>query len=318
MPNSRPHRKPWIPVATSVPVVTDTTVGSATNIGSVPTRLVVYGMAHADGTIVADELLPVAEACGLSADQVRSCLRRMVAEGLFVRHGNGRAARFEPTDAGRSAVDGFVERTRLAYAQDLAGRGWDRHWHLVAFGIPESRRAARDALRDGLVGLGGAAVHNGLYVSPHPWESQVQALVDEHGVGDSVVLATTDELAVAGERDPRTLARRWWPIDDLAARYQSFVDEYGHVPELLEGLRSRREHLDDAAFHSGALRTTVQFQAVFNDDPLLPPELLPRPWPGRTARDLFLRNRRLALQLRTTGARPALFRAYDELIESLR
>lgn len=314
MPNSRAGDKPG-----TVAVVSGTNGRQTTGRGtSVPTRLVVYGMAHADGTVVAAELLPVAEACGLSADQVRSCLRRMVAEGLFTREGGGRDARFVPTAEGREAVDGFVERTRLAYAQDLAGRGWDRRWHLVAFGIPEARRPARDALRDRLVGLGGAAIHNGLYVSPHPWEDQVGRLAEELGVGEWVTVASSDELAAGGEGDPRQLARRWWPVDDLAARYQRFVDAYGHVPELLEGLRARREHLDDAAFHSGALRTTIEFQAVFNDDPLLPPELLPRPWPGRAARDLFLRNRRLALQLRTTGARPALFRAYDELLESLR
>jgi phenylacetic acid degradation operon negative regulatory protein len=62
----------------------------------------------------------------------------------------------------------------------------------------------------------------------------------------------------------------------------------------------------------------VEFQAVFNDDPLLPPELLPRPWPGRAARELLLRSRRLAMQLRTSGARPTLFRAYDDVIEALR
>ena len=66
---------------------------------------------------------------------------------------------------------------------------------------------------------------------------------------------------------------------------------------------------------AGTLTATVDFQSIFNDDPLLPPELLPRPWPGRAARDLLLRTRRQALQLRTTSTRPALFRVYDELIE---
>ena len=47
----------------------------------IPTRVLVLGMAHHDGTIVADELYPVAEACGLTADQVRSCLRRLVERG---------------------------------------------------------------------------------------------------------------------------------------------------------------------------------------------------------------------------------------------
>jgi phenylacetic acid degradation operon negative regulatory protein len=295
--------------------VSDTTGRDSTTI---PTRLLVFGMAHGDGTVDAAEVFGVAEACGLSADRVRSCLRRMVSEGLFERDGNGRDALYVPTDAGQRALAGFLERTRLAYAQDLAGRGWDRHWHLVAFGIPEAQRTARDALRDRLVALGGAAIHNGLYVSPHRWEHDVAAAVESLGVAGSVTLAATDELTVGGESDPRALAGLLWPLDDLARRYQRFLDEFGFVPGYLEDLRSRREHMADQEFLSGALTVTVQFQAVFNDDPLLPPELLPRPWPGRAARELLLRSRRLALQLRTTGTRPALFRTYDELIESLR
>src|SRR5258706_461502 len=46
-------------------------------------------MAHENGTVVADEVLPVAEACGQSVEQVRSCLRRLVQEGLFRREGRG-------------------------------------------------------------------------------------------------------------------------------------------------------------------------------------------------------------------------------------
>ncbi|MER3452788.1 MAG: transcriptional regulator, partial [Acidimicrobiia bacterium] len=61
-------------------------------------------MAHEDGTIHASELYRVAEACGQTADQVRSCLRRLVAEGLFVRRGSGADARFEATPAGLKAL----------------------------------------------------------------------------------------------------------------------------------------------------------------------------------------------------------------------
>ncbi|MGZ4717942.1 MAG: hypothetical protein ACXWCB_14740, partial [Acidimicrobiales bacterium] len=54
----------------------------ATTEVEIPTRVLVLGMAHHDGTIVADELYPVADACRLTGDQIRSCLRRLVAEGL--------------------------------------------------------------------------------------------------------------------------------------------------------------------------------------------------------------------------------------------
>jgi phenylacetic acid degradation operon negative regulatory protein len=154
-------------------------------------------------------------------------------------------------------------------------------------------------------------------VSPHAWEPEVATLAADLGVADSVTLASTDELAVGGEGDPRALTARLWPVAELAARYQAFVDTHAFVPAYLEGLRARRGHMADEAFASGALTVTVQFQAVFNDDPLLPPELLPRPWPGRAARDLLVRSRRLALRLRSAHDRPALFRAFDELISSM-
>ncbi|MBA2281579.1 MAG: transcriptional regulator [Acidimicrobiia bacterium] len=294
--------------------MSDTAVPLAT---SVPTRVLVLGMAHADGIVDAAEVFGVAEACGLSADQVRSCLRRLVTEGLFERDGTGRGATYVATEEGHRALTGYLERTRLAYAQDHAGRGWDRQWHLVAFAVPESQRPARDGLRDHLLALGGAAVHNGLYVSPHRWEADVTAEAERLGVGSSVAIAATEQLSVGGESDPRALARRLWPVDELAERYRQFVDAHAYVPDFLDGLLSRHERMTDDVFLSGALTVTVQFQSVFNGDPLLPPELLPRPWPGRAARELLLRSRRTAMRLRTTANRPALFRTYDELIESI-
>lgn len=277
--------------------------------------MLVFGMIHDDGTIRAGEVYPVAEACGQSADQVRSCLRRMVTEGVLVREGTGREAEFRATEAGMVLLGAVLERTRLAYVQDAAGRGWDRHWHLVAFAVPERQRSLRDALRDRLLELGGAAVQGGLYVSPHAWHKDVRAAADRLGV--DVTLASTDDLEIAGQRDPRQLAGRLWDLDGLAARYQAFVDEYRPVLDLLDEMKARKERLPDAAFLPGALAMAVAFAGVFNDDPLLPPELLPRPWPGRAARDLLMRSRRLALALRQTPRHPALFRLFDDALEAV-
>ena len=292
-------------------VVAETTV-------SIPTRVLVLGMAHEDGTILNEELLPVADACGLTADQVRSCLRRLVSEGLFVRQGSGRTTRFVATARGLAELGMSVERTRLAYVQDSAGRGWDRQWRLVAFAVPERQRAARDTFRDHLIGLGGAALQGGLYVSPHPWHKDVIAEAERLGIVDAVTVATTDDLEVGGERDPRKLAAGLWPLDELAARYEAFNARYAAVPERLTGMRTKHERLPDAHFLPGALAMGVAFQACFRDDPLLPPELLPRPWPGRQARELLLASRRLALAIRKGQGRPALFRAsFDEAVEAI-
>jgi phenylacetic acid degradation operon negative regulatory protein len=156
-----------------------------------------------------------------------------------------------------------------------------------------------------------------LYVSPHRWDKDVASEAERLGVTDLVTQASTDDLDVGGVSDPRELARRLWPIQEIEARYREFVAKYNSVPEALEAMRTRREKLADAVFLPGALSVTVEFSQIFADDPLLPPELLPRPWPGRAARDLLMRSRRLALLLREQHNRPALFRSFDDLIESI-
>lgn len=283
---------------------------------SIPTRLLVLGMAHQDGTVLADELYPVAEVCGQTPEQVRSCVRRVVSEGLFTREGEGRAAVLRSTDAGHRALARVMRRHRLAYAQDAAGKGWDRRWRLVAFAVPESQRAARDAFRDRLLALGGASLQGGLYVSPHDWLDDVTTSAKELGMLDQVSTFTTDDLQLGDERDPRALARRLWNLDELAERYQRFVDRYQHVPAALEAMRERHERLSDAEFNAGSLVTAVDFQDCFNVDPLLPPELLPRPWPGRQAREVLSKARRLGVLARG-GKGPAIFGYLDESLADL-
>lgn len=271
-------------------------------------------MVHEDGALNPTEIAPVAEACGQTTEQVRSCLRRLTAEGLIERT-TASPASYQATEAGRVALG--VDRTRMAYAQDAAGRGWDRQWRMVAFAVPEERRSARDALRDRLVGLGGAAVQGGLYVSPHPWHDDVIAEAKRLDIAEQVTTAVADELTVGGVGDPRDLATGLWPLDELAVEYSAFVTRFADVPAALTDMRKRHEKLPDAAFLPGALAMAVEFQRTFERDPLLPPELLPRPWPGRAARELLLKSRRLALSVRQTPGRPALFRLYDEILESL-
>ncbi len=280
----------------------------------VPTRVLVFGMARPDGTIDGGELYDVAAACDQTPEQIRSCLRRLVTEGLLERDGSGRTATFRTTPAGDVLRLGSMRRHELAYRQDRKGQGWDGHWHLAAFAIPENQRASRDRLRDRLLDAGAAAVNNGLYVSPRPWEDEVREIAGNLEVGDRLTLASTDDLEVGGVRSSRQLARSLWPIDELAGSYTRFVEDHQHIVAVLDGLRQRHTRISDADFLPGALRMVIAFQEVFLRDPLLPPELLPRPWPGRAARDLLLTSRRRALRLREAHERPALFAAFDEFV----
>lgn len=286
-------------------------------VDAIPTRLLVLGMAHRDGSVLGSELYDVAVECGLTVDQVRSQMRRLVTEGLFTREGEGRDARYDATAAGRATLDTTLHRHTLAYAQDAAGRGWDRRWRLVAFAIPEARRADRDAFREWLRHLGAAQLQPGVYVSPHRWEQEVRAEVELLGIGEHVTLVTTDEVDLGGVTDPRQIAARLWPLDEIAARYREFVTTYEEVPEVLDAMRRRGERLREKDFLPGALHVAIRFNQCFDTDPLLPPELLPRPWPGREAREVLARCRRLGVLTREDKSGPALFRVFDDVIAAL-
>jgi phenylacetic acid degradation operon negative regulatory protein len=278
----------------------------------IPTRLLVLGMLGEDGSLRMDELVPIASACGSGPEQLRSCLRRLVAEGVLGRNGAGRRARYQATPAGLGAMHEQRARLRRGYDIDRGAARWDGLWHLVAFAIPESERAARDAFRDRLRILGGASIQGGLYVSATAWEPDVAAAAKEVGVEGFVTKATSDDLCSGGVREPRELARRLWRLDEVSARYAAFVALYAPVIPALSAMRARREALPDEAFLPGALAMAVAFTPCFDADPLLPAALLPQPWPGSAARELLIASRGLALELREAQGRPRLFHFFDE------
>lgn len=282
----------------------------------IPTRMLVLGLTTRGGDVRTSELLAVGELCGLGPEKIRSCIRRLVAEGLYERLSAGDAD-LRATAAGMEVISSTLQRSLLAYAQDAAGRGWDGCWHFVSFEVPEADRQARDTFRATLRHLGGAQIHKGLYVSPHRWESDIAASAQSLGIQDFVAISSGQDFMLRGETDSRTIAAELWPLDEVAARYRAFTEQYARVPDYLEHLLSTRAKLTDADWLPGVLHIAVRFADSFNLDPLLPPELLPRPWPGRQARELLARCRKMGVLTRADHHAPAFFWIFDEAIAHL-
>jgi phenylacetic acid degradation operon negative regulatory protein len=142
----------------------------------------------------------------------------------------------------------------------------------------------------------------------------VKALAAHLGVADNLTLASTDELEVGGETDPRRLAEMLWPIDDVATAYERFVETFRHLPAELESLRQNRGRVSDTELFPRMLAMGVSHDEISGVDPFLPPELLPRPWAGRRARELVVKCRKLAHQVRESGSGTGLFDGYDSFV----
>ncbi|MGW7458747.1 PaaX family transcriptional regulator C-terminal domain-containing protein [Streptomyces sp. NPDC054797] len=283
----------------------------------VATRTVVHALVREDGTVAGEELYEVAGLLGMTDQQVRLCVKRLVAEGRFAVEGRGRRAVLRTVGAGPGLpLVPEVEFVRHAYRQDRGLEPWDGRWHAFAFAVPESARAARDALRDALTRLGAAPVQGGLYVTPNAIGPYVRAHAAELGLSQALSCLSTRDLSVGGTAEPRALAARLWPLPEIADRYEALRALAQDTGPAADGAGEADGAVDGAGAAAGLARA-VALAGAFSDamlpDPLLPPELLPQPWPGTTARaaaaDAWAR-----LAAAAPAGGPRLFRLYGEVL----
>jgi phenylacetic acid degradation operon negative regulatory protein len=272
----------------------------------IPTRTLVESMIREDATIDSGALYDVANALGMTDQQVRLCIKRLVADGQFTHEGRGRKAVLRATDRVRSTITPDLEYVRYMYAQDRGSASWDGVWHLAAFGVPESARTARDSMRDVILRLGGALIQGGLYVSPNRWEDKIYTAATELAIAGHVTTLTTTDLSVGGIDEPRALAHHLWPLDRIAERHQRLLTVAEHsLPALRNGSQTERLTI--------AIKLAAEFTRAVEPDPLLPPQLLPQPWVGAAARSAVAAC--WAELLKSDPSQPIrLFRWYADVI----
>lgn len=283
----------------------------------IPTRLLVHALVREDGTVDASELYTVAHLLHMTDQQVRLCVKRLVDEGRFTQEGRGRKATLRAVADVTGSLAPDAAYVRHAYRQDAGLAPWDGTWHLFGFAIPESRRAARDTLREGLLHLGAAPLQSGLYVTANPVTDLVESQADHLGVLDSLTCLTTTDLRMGRTTDPRGLAAALWPLEEIAARHRqlaSFAES--RLTRLTQGPAP-----SDAARLTTAIELAALFTAAMTPDPLLPPELLPTPWPGGQARRLAADCWRHLREARATGSAPdapelRLFTLYADALDT--
>ncbi|WP_030765140.1 PaaX family transcriptional regulator C-terminal domain-containing protein [Streptomyces sp. NRRL F-2664] len=277
----------------------------------VGTRTLVHALVREDGTVDTGELYAVAEALGMSDQQVRLCVKRLVAEGRFTQEGRGRKARLQACADATGAIAPDVEYVRHAYRQDRGLAPWDGTWHLFAFAVPEAERRARDSLRDTLLHLGAAPLQGGLYVCANPIGSIVEAHASRLGVLPALTRFTSRDLRVGEETDPRGLAALLWPLGRVAERHRALAT----LASALLGRLAGPDRPTGTERLTSAVELAAVFTAAMRPDPLLPPELLPQPWPGTRARGLAARCwEQLAAGDGRGPEQPRLFRLYEQAV----
>ncbi|MFD9896135.1 PaaX family transcriptional regulator C-terminal domain-containing protein [Amycolatopsis sp. NPDC059027] len=208
---------------------------------------------------------------GFSDGAARIALARLARRDLLTRHRAGRHVHYSLTARTVALLaDGDRRIFSLGRRESPAGT-----WTVLWQNIPENRRPARERLVRRLRFLGFGPYTDGTWIAPHDREDEVLALLAELDVTEYAGLFLGRPSAGL---DVRRFAGRAWDLDELSARYDAFVHEFGgHEPG----------ELDDPGAFGVRTRLVHTFRAFPALDPELPADLVPAPRRRAAAVELF-------------------------------
>jgi phenylacetic acid degradation operon negative regulatory protein len=206
---------------------------------------------------------------GVEEKAIRQALMRTAADGWLTTQRVGRRTTWQLTT---NAVDLLTEGTERIYGFTGIAQEWDGSWLLVLARVPEADRPARHFLRTRLTWAGFGSPAPGTWISTHTDRvAEVQRVLAAAGVAAESHIFRAGHL-VGNER---AMVRQAWDLDALEDSYEQFIAEF---------TGSRRP--DSLVRAVELVHAWRRFPWI---DPLLPRQLLPRPWSGAKAAKLFAR-----------------------------
>ena len=224
-----------------------------------------------DAAVAVGSVIEVLGRLGVGEHAARATLKRMTQRGLLRTTRQGRQAYVFLTSRAKSVLHEGAARLDA----EMADRGWDGRWTLLAFSVPESRRDDRHALRTRLRWAGFGLLRSGLWIAPAA--GHVVGALAELDLLEYVKIFRGETISPA---DPRLLVSEAWDLSGLARAYEDFLGRWG---------QNRRRDLDELC-----TRTLLEAEwlLLIREDPHLPLALLPDDWPGLPAEQAFSSLRR--------------------------
>ncbi|WP_037260174.1 PaaX family transcriptional regulator C-terminal domain-containing protein [Kibdelosporangium aridum] len=214
-------------------------------------------------------IIDVFDRVGVSEEAVRSTLTRMAGRGLLERHRSGRRVYF---GLSQRATDVLSDGERRMWQTGAVNRDWDGNWTLVAFSVPEGRRADRHDLRSQLIWAGFGLLQNGLWIAPGIKDAA--AIVEHLDLAENVTVFTAQHAKPTESAD---LVHKAFDTDAIAARYQDFLARW----DTEDPLPAARDDL------ARQLLLHTDWLNLMRQDPHLPAEHLARDWPAIRAEETF-------------------------------
>ena len=241
--------------------------------GSLITTVFGDSVAPRGGTVWLGSLIRAMAEFGVNERLVRTSVFRLVKDGWLQSSQVGRRSFYSLTDEGQ---DKFRAATHRIYGEPAGS--WDGRWCLLLLSNLDA--AAKDSVRRECGWLGFGALSANVLAHPAPDTSDLEVTLKRAGVADDVVVMTA--RTARSDTAMRKLAGTAWNLDDIDARYETFVAMFR---PLYAALRKTRNVDPRTAFVARTLLIQEYRKALLRD-PQLPLALLPSGWHGTAAYQL--------------------------------
>jgi phenylacetic acid degradation operon negative regulatory protein len=238
------------------------------------------------GSIQLKGLIELLGPFGINERLVRTSVFRLVKEDWLEASRNGRESSYELTKSGRR---------RLIYAYDRVYARkvdpWEGNWTLILIRSDELSAEKRQQLRQELEWQGLRQLTPQLFGHPRIDPDLLAELLERVGVRRNVISFCDAKKNQIGAGDFRDLINERWNLAGVMKHYRTFLRAFGRVGHILE----QSDTLSIRQWFVMRILVLHTFRRLVLHDPLLPEELLPKPWIGNDAYDLAGKIYRLSL-----------------------
>jgi len=225
------------------------------------------------GTVWLGSLIRVMADFCISERLVRTSVFRLAKDGWLESDQQGRRSYYSLTEVGRER---FEQATTRIYG--TPARQWDGEWCLLLLSNLDT--GSKDSVRKECGWLGFGPMSPNVLAHPAPDFADLDVSLKRLDVIDSVVVMRGSTLK--SDNAMRELTRSCWNLDDIAARYDAFTQQFR---PLMKALSDAPEISEKSAFIARTL-LIQEYRKVLLRDPQLPAELLPPNWNGNSAYQL--------------------------------
>ena len=227
------------------------------------------------GRVWLGSLVRALSGLGLDERLVRTSVFRLVRDGWLMAEKAGRRSFYGFSPSGQKEYERAARRIYRAEAPV-----WDGMWTLVIpVSIPDSHK---DRFKRSLHWQGFGALSSGVYAHPGAGRRSLDETLEEMDLVERVIVMRAETHRLATERVMHELVGQAWRVAELADRYRGFLDRFRPIERALK----RSAALEPEACFQ--LRTLLvhEYRRILLHDADLPPQLLPRRWPGVVATHL--------------------------------